>query len=156
MNREEKELDLVPPYAFVDGSFHIGTGMYGYGGFVHTGDKKIPISGCGNEPDLASMRNIAGEIGGAMEAVRVAMSEGLKELTIYYDYNGIEMWAMGTWRTNRLGTAKYAEFMRKAMETIDIRFVHVKGHSGIPGNEEADRLAKNAVGISIDFEEMDR
>ena len=33
--------DLPENYAFVDGSFHAGTGVYGYGGFlIHAGGKK--------------------------------------------------------------------------------------------------------------------
>ena len=33
-------------------------------------------------------------------------------------------------------------------DKIDIKFVKVKGHSGVEGNEEADLLAKQAVGIN--------
>ena len=154
-NRKERgnnSIEPVPPYAFVDGSFNTETGVYGFGGFVDTGDKKIPLSGCGDDPEMSAMRNVAGEISGAANAIGIAISEGLRELTLYYDYSGIELWATGVWKTNKEGTSKYADYMRNAMRQIDIRFVHVKGHSGIPGNEEADRLAKRAVGIGFEDE----
>jgi ribonuclease HI len=37
--------------------------------------------------------------------------------------------------------------MQEAGQKIVITFQKVKGHSGVEGNEEADRLAKEAVGL---------
>lgn len=136
------------PYAFVDGSYNAVTKVYGFGGFlVHNGEKDI-VAGHGNDPELAEMRNVAGEIGGATEAVKMAIDKGLKSLVIYYDYLGIKAWADGEWKANKKGTKAYAQFMKEAREHIDIRFKKVKGHSGIEGNEEADRIAKKESGIN--------
>lgn len=134
-------------YAFVDGSYNIKTNTYGFGGFVIANGKKILLSGSDNEPEMATMRNVAGEILGCMAAVQAALAEGLKELTIYYDYKGIEMWATGQWKRNKRGTVVYYEYMQSVKDEIDIKFVHVKGHTGVAGNEEADKMAKKAVGI---------
>lgn len=144
---EETASEKEDGYAFVDGSYNEAESMYGYGGFlIYQGEKHL-LSGSGKEAEMASMRNVAGEILGCMSAVELAISLGMKELTVYYDYLGIEMWATGAWKRNKKGTVEYYNFMQSIKDKISIRFIKVKGHSGVEGNEEADFLAKKAVGI---------
>lgn len=134
-------------YAFVDGSFNKATHTYGYGGFLVTDNEKYVLQGADNDAEMATMRNVAGEIKGAEAAVKKAIELGIKELVIYYDYMGIEMWATGAWKRNKAGTIAYHDYIMSVREQIKITFVKVKGHSGVEGNEEADKLAKQAVGI---------
>ncbi len=150
MDLEPAKSDMVDggeDYAFVDGSFNAVEGVYGFGGFLIAGGERHVLQGYGSEEELASMRNVAGEILGAIAAVKKALELGLTQLTIYYDYAGIEKWATGEWKRNKAGTIAYYEFMQGVQSRIRVDFVKVKGHSGVDGNEEADRLAKEAVGI---------
>ena len=135
-------------YAFVDGSFNVATNTYGYGGFLVIDNEKFIVQGSGTDEEMASMRNVAGEIEGSAAAVKLAIEKGVKELDIYYDYMGIEMWATGAWKRNKKGTIAYYEYMQSIKDKIKLNFIKVKGHSGIEGNEEADKLAKEAAGIS--------
>jgi ribonuclease HI len=134
-------------YSFVDGSFNQATGVYGYGGFlVHNGEKYM-LSGSGSDAEMASMRNVAGEVLGSMAAVEKALELGITSLDIYYDYMGISMWATGEWKRNKKGTIAYYDYIQSVKDKISLRFVKVEAHTGVEGNEEADRLAKQAVGL---------
>ncbi len=141
--------DVMPDndYAFVDGSFNIATGVYGYGGFLMHDGVRYELSGNGSDKEMASMCNVAGEILGSMAAVKKAIELGLKDISIFYDYAGIKAWAVGEWKRNKKGTIEYYNYITSVRDSINIRFVKVRGHSGVEGNEEADRLAKRAVGL---------
>jgi len=154
----EEQLDLntidlngIDVYAFVDGSYNSKTNIYGCGGFLidkSSGEeKRYVIQGSGASEDMVAMRNIAGELMGSRMAIKKAIELGLKDITIFYDYMGIEMWAKGLWKRNRTGTEEYYQYCQSVKDEITLHFVKVKGHTGIPGNEEADKLAKESVGL---------
>lgn len=136
-------------YAYVDGSFNPETKVYGWGGFlIDQNGKKHIIQGSGNFQDFAKLRNVAGEIAGSVAVISKAILLGMEHLTLYYDYDGVANWPLKRWKCKNPITSYYAQFVQIVMKRVlKIHFQKVKGHAGILGNEEADRLAKQAVGI---------
>lgn len=133
------------PCAYVDGSFNPITNTYGYGVVFVDAYGESPLKGSGNESTMAVMRNVAGEISGAMAAIEHAKKLGYLKLTIFYDYRGIECWATGEWVARKEHTQRYKRFCKTC--GIQLQFKHIKAHSGNKGNEKADKLAKRAVGL---------
>lgn len=133
--------------AYVDGSFSIETMTYSYGMVIFTKEGKEVFSGKDNDKDLADMRNVAGELRGAIEAMKLSISKGKNTLYLHYDYMGIEEWAKGNWKTNKAGTKAYKEFYDSIKDKLDVVFIKVLAHSGVEYNEEADTLAKKELSI---------
>ena len=132
--------------AYVDGSFDPSIGKYAFGCILLTPDGEIiRESGNGQDPESLAIRNVAGEMLGAMYAVQWAINHGYPSLTIYYDYEGIAKWAQGDWKAKNKRTQQYAEFMNGKRSYIQLSFQKVKAHSGDHYNEEVDKLAKSAL-----------
>ena len=132
--------------AYVDGSFDKSIGKYSFGCLLLLPDGRIIKEfGNGNEPDSLAIRNVAGEMLGAMYAAQWALVNGYEIIEIRYDYEGIEKWATNAWKANNTLTKKYAEFMRRKQTQIRISFRKVKSHSGDYYNEKVDKLAKSAL-----------
>lgn len=132
--------------AYVDGSFDKKIRRYSFGCVLLTPDGEIiRESGSGNEPESLKLRNVTGEMLGAMFAVRWAVKNGYPAVDICYDYAGIEQWATHGWQAKNDLTKQYAAFMDRCSQKIRIRFTKIAAHTGDQYNEEADQLAKKAL-----------
>lgn len=133
-------------YAYVDGSFRQGYDAYGYGVvIVSQGEVVKTFSGYGRRPEYITMRNVAGEVLGAVKAMEYALGVGARKLVLHFDYQGIESWAKGTWKRNNDLTRGYHEFTKNIQTKLELVFKKVKGHSGDRFNDLADELAKQGV-----------
>ena len=132
--------------AYVDGSFEKSIGRYAFGCVLLTPDgQEIRESGSGSDPAGVAIRNVAGEMLGAMNAVKWAQENGYPAVEIRYDYEGVEKWVTGVWRAKTPLTSKYAVHMQEAGKKIQISLCKVAAHTGNHYNEEADQLAKSAL-----------
>ncbi|XP_070589046.1 ribonuclease H1 isoform X2 [Erythrolamprus reginae] len=101
--------------------------------------------------------NQRAEINAACKAIEQAKSQNIQKLAIYTDskftIDGVTSW-VPNWKTNGWKTSAGKEVTNKEdfqrlsnlSEGMDIQWRHVPGHSGFPGNEAADRLAKEGAG----------
>lgn len=135
--------------AYVDGSFDVETFCYGAGVVLLYGDQKIELCKWGTDQNLAAMRNVAGEILGAlisMAWVEQHLDEFVHpQLIIYHDYEGIAKWPRGEWKAQKEGTRAYVLRYMGYRKKFPIEFVKVKAHSGDIWNERADALAKKSI-----------
>ncbi|MFM1543652.1 ribonuclease H family protein [Helcococcus ovis] len=133
--------------AYVDGSYNISTGEFGYGVILLDNHQEITFNKVIYDDELKNQRNVAGEVFGSMAAIDKAIELKKSKIYIHFDYMGIRAWAIGEWKTNIQLTKDYKKFIDEKSSLIDIEFIKVKAHSNNKYNDIADRLAKNAVGI---------
>ena len=129
---------------YVDGSYDNANKQYSWGFAVYEGPNVIhTASGVGKDESAVAIRNVAGELEATIEAVQWAEQQDVDVVTIHHDYIGISEWATGKWKTNNSITQSYAAFIRSYLEWV--RFHKVAGHTGVEGNELADKLAGEAL-----------
>ncbi len=140
------KLDDTTLVAFVDGSYDNESKVYGYGAvLVGKEGIKEEIIGSDNNKDYLDSRNVAGEIEGVQSAITHAVGKGYKKIAVFYDYEGIEKWAVGDWKAKAPISKDYIVFVNDMKRCIEIEFHKVKAHSGIIYNEKADELAKKSL-----------
>lgn len=135
-------------HIYVDGSYDKESERYSYGMVVLLEDKSTEeYCEAFSDPDMLSMWNVAGEIMGACAAMQYAMDYQLPKITIFHDYEGISKWPLREWKANKEGTKAYVKFFDEASLKVKINFKKVTGHSGDKYNEQADKLARKALGL---------
>jgi len=140
--------DITYPIAYVDGSYDTESERYAYGCvIIENEENEIYLSGCDNKDEMKTMRNVAGEISGAMAAMQYAFDHDLKSMTIYHDYEGIAKWCTGHWQARKECTKAYQQFYANINKCVKITFEKVDAHTGDYYNEIVDGLAKKALGL---------
>lgn len=129
-------------YSYVDGSFI--DGCTGYGAVIlKNGEIVAELSGKVDTPEAFSSRQVGGEIQAVIEVLEWCKINNVKEITIFYDFQNIEKWATGKFRTNTPMTQAYKEYIDNS--DISITWHKVESHSGIALNDRADELAKQGA-----------
>lgn len=155
-NRMLKKSDNNYPkdclHAYVDGSYSISDGRYAYGVVCVKNDVVQYIeSGAAKDTSEKNIRQIAGELKGALRATEYALKKGEKKLVIFHDYEGIAHHATGAWSRKEASSEEYYNKMQELMNSgIEIIFVKVDSHTGDLFNELVDEKCKEQLGIPSD------
>lgn len=159
VHTKENPIDLskLDIYAFTDGSYDKATRVCGWGSYII---QKFPdgaqldtqITGWCEMKEDDNTRNITGELRAVMDTLNYCHEHKIQEITIIYDYQGVECWANNEWKTNKPITTTYKKYIDDARDKwgMTINFIKVKGHSNVEGNEIADALAKESVYLGIE------
>lgn len=139
--------DPTTAVAYVDGSYDNESKRFSYGCIIFHKNEKKTLSNAYSDPVAGTMHNVAGEIMGALTAMKWCVTNNVQNLHLYYDYAGIEKWCTGEWQTKSPHTKKYKEIYDRYVtkHALKVTFHKVKGHSGDKYNNEADRLARQAL-----------
>jgi len=144
-NKKIDNLNQDEMIAYVDGGYDSSKNYYSYAVILFQKDDRIEYSGLDNKTEIINMNNVAGEIEAAKLAMRIAVKKEMKKLYIYYDYEGIEKWCTGEWKSRKRYTKEYKNYYKEIKENLKVKFIKVEAHSGNKLNEEVDLLAKKVL-----------
>lgn len=146
--RDEYPEDCL--HIYVDGSYNISTQRYSYG-LVVVNNNVVEYMESGAHDSKSNIRQIAGELDGAVNGVEYALKKGEKKVVLFHDYEGIFHHATGSWDRKDASSTEYYEKMNLLFSKgIEVIFVKVDSHTGDFFNELADESCKKRLGIDSD------
>jgi ribonuclease HI len=134
---------------FTDGACRGNPGPGGWGVLLIYGDHRKTLHG--GEPETTNNRM---ELRAAIEALNALNGERDVVLNTDSKYvmEGIKNWLPGWkkrgWKTSSRKPVKNQDLWRELEEAVskhNIKWHWVRGHTGVPGNEEADALANRGI-----------
>lgn len=148
----KKGEDIYPEdclHIYVDGSYNISTEKYSYGVVaVRNNVVEYIDSAAAKDNSQRNIRQIAGELEGAVKGVQYALSKDDKKVVIFHDYEGICHHATGFWERREESSAEYYKKMNELMSHgIEVIFVKVDSHTGDLFNELVDEKCKEKLSI---------
>lgn len=152
----KKGVDEYPEdclHVYVDGSYNSDTQRYSYGVVAVRNSVVEYIEGFSPESThLSNIRQIAGELTGAIKAVKYALSKGEKKMVLFHDYLGVfEHSSYGSWERKDETSKTYHKIMNDLFsQGIEVIFVKVDSHTGDLYNELVDEVCKSKLNISSD------
>lgn len=139
-------------HIYVDGSYNSGDGRYSYGVVaVRNNVVEYIESGADKDTSERNIRQIAGELKGALRAIEYASKKGENKVVLFHDYEGIAHHATGAWERKETSSMEYYNKMQNLMNLgIEVIFVKVDSHTGDLFNELVDEKCKECLNITSD------
>jgi ribonuclease HI len=138
-------------HIYVDGSYNASTERYSYG-LVAVKNNIVEYidSASATDSSKSNIRQIAGELEGAIKGVEYALSRSEKKVVIFHDYEGVSHHATGFWERREQSSVEYYNRMNELIKVIEIVFVKVDSHTGDLFNELVDEKCKEKLCIQSD------
>lgn len=139
-------------HVYIDGSHRKGTRRLGFGAWCCYDNKEYWMSG---NPTTRWIKNKYGIMSRrvsnpTMELIACCQILEMFQfitinLLIYVDYVGVSKWIKGQWKAKKSYIKILVDLCREYIKNIDglVSFIDVPAHSGIIGNENADKAAKD-------------